>query len=384
MTATLVVHEAQQAGSAKSLTGERLLIRLIDAGQGSSGYYPAATLEAAATDGVFPAGTQMFIDHPGETESQDRPERTLRDLAAVLAEDAYYDAETQALVAEATVFKPWQAELAEKKDAIGVSIRTYAEFDGNVVAKLLETISVDFVTRAGRGGKILEILESGRVVRESLDSSFHMQLDKAVSSLWKEAYVRDYDKEAGLVYIYSWTDEKYYEASFEVDGDNVNVSGVRYEVLPETRYTRVGNTAESEEMEMADAKEVVEAQAAEAARVTALEAEITALKAENDKLKADKADSDKAAREAQSAEILNRVLKESELPDVSQTKIRESAVIGDDFDAVAFEAMLGDEIKRESEYVSAITGAAKVNGFGKESAGTSTTIKSAWGRQITN
>ena len=385
MTATLNVQKVTQEGTAKALTGERLLIRLIDAGQGSSGYYPAETLEAAASEGVFPAGTHMYIDHPGEAESMDRPERTLRDLAAVLAEDAYYDAESQALVAEATVFKPYREVIHEMKDHIGVSIRSWAEYDGNVVVRLIESLSVDFVTHAGRGGKVIQVLESRKTAREGLDSVFHDQLNKSVAAIWEQSYVRDYDKDAGLVYIYSWNDEKYYEASFEVSGDDVNVSGERYEVYPETRYKRVGANAESEEIEVADAKEVAaEAQAAVEARVTALESQITALQAENEQLKAEKAAAVKESNESKGEEILTRVLGESELPEISQTRIRESAEIGDDFDAVKFEDMLNAEIKRESDYVSAITGASKVSGFGKESAGTSTTIKTAWGRQITN
>ena len=135
---------------------------------------------------------------------------------------------------------------------------------------------------------------------------------------------------------------------------------------------------------MADAKELteaVEARTAAEARVVALESEIANLKTENEKLKAEKAEEAKKAAEAQGAEILNRVLGDSELPEVSQAKIREAAVIGDDFNADAFEDMLNAEIKKESEYVSAITGSTKITGFGKESDAPATGFKSAWGRE---
>ena len=144
-----------------------MLCQLITPGTGSSGHYPAETLEAAATDRVFPAGTLLFADHPGEHEAFDRPERSIRDVAGVLVEDARWDG--GALVAEAKTFAPWTSVLAEMKDAIGMSIRASAEVGEAdpatgkpIVKRLVEGISVDFVTKAGRGGAIREVYESAR------------------------------------------------------------------------------------------------------------------------------------------------------------------------------------------------------------------------------
>ena len=386
--AKILTREAVSKGSAKALTGEKLLIRLIDAGQGSSGFYPPETLAAAAESNVFPAGTQMFIDHPGEAEAADRPERTLRDLAAVLDEDAYYDPDTQSLVAEATVFSHWRDTIKEMKDNIGVSIRAWAEYEGTVVAKLIEALSVDFVTQAGRGGKVLEVLESRKPAQEVLADTFNGILQRAVAAKFEDSYVRDYDKEAGLVYIYAYRDEKYYEGTFESTDTSVTLGNDWNEVIPEVKYTRVGGSVESKESKVADAKELTEAveaaKVASEARIVALESENAALKSEVEQLKADKAAETKKANEAQGAEILNRVLAECELPEVSQSKIREAAIIGDDFNADTFEAMLNAEIKKESEYVSAVTGAAKVTGFGKESGAPATGFKSAWGTKFEN
>ena len=151
-----------------SATGGRMLVRLIDAGQGSSGYYPASTLQAAAEAGVFGRGLHLYADHPGEAERLDRPERSIRDIAGVLTEDARYDDDSQALVAEARVFGAWAPIIAEMHDVIGLSIRAAAEVsegehDGaptTIVDRITEAASVDFVTRAGRGGKVLSLLES--------------------------------------------------------------------------------------------------------------------------------------------------------------------------------------------------------------------------------
>lgn len=155
-----------------------MLVQLISAGVGSSGVYSPEVLESAATSGAFGAGTLMFADHPGEAETWDRPERSIRDVAGVLVENARYDTDAQALVAEVRTYSPWTDVLAEMAKDIGVSIRATATVeeaaDGGppVVTAINEGISVDFVTKAGRGGAIREVYESARgrhdlIVRET-------------------------------------------------------------------------------------------------------------------------------------------------------------------------------------------------------------------------
>lgn len=155
-----------ESGAATGGTGSKLKIQIINEGQGSSGFYPADVLEQAATDKVFSAGTLMFADHPTENEDWQRPERSIRDLAGVLATDAVF--ENGALIAEANVFPHWRDQIHGMKDTIGVSIRAGAEvaIEDNgggpvqVIKRLTHAASVDFVTQAGRGGAILEVLES--------------------------------------------------------------------------------------------------------------------------------------------------------------------------------------------------------------------------------
>jgi hypothetical protein len=151
----------------------RFLVELITPGWGSSGYYSPQVLESAAQAEVFPAGLHMYLDHPSASESIERPERSVRDLAAVLTEAARWDG--NALVAEAAVFGPYREVLGQMSEAIGVSIRAAADVTdnaqaegrrGRVVNQLVEGLSADFVTRAGRGGRIVEVLESARTVEE--------------------------------------------------------------------------------------------------------------------------------------------------------------------------------------------------------------------------
>lgn len=149
----------------------RFLIRLIDAGRGSSGVYLPETLKAAAEAKVFKAGTHMRIDHQTAQERADRPEGSVWDTAAVLKEDARWDEASQSLVAEAKVYARFRTMLAEMAPDIGVSIRANAEVEigdyegepARLITKLVEANTVDFVTRAGRGGHVIEVLEAARV-----------------------------------------------------------------------------------------------------------------------------------------------------------------------------------------------------------------------------
>jgi hypothetical protein len=156
-------------------------ITLITPGWGSSGYYSTKTLEQAAKDKAFPAKTQMHIDHMTETARFEAPAGSVATLAAALNEDArwepnWVDPETGVkgrLVAEARVFSHWREPLADMADAIGVSIAAAAETSqgeaegrrGRIIEALVPDVlnRVDFVTVAGRGGRISEVLESAKV-----------------------------------------------------------------------------------------------------------------------------------------------------------------------------------------------------------------------------
>lgn len=165
----------REATTAAAPTGARTEITLITPGWGSSGYYSPAVLEQAAKDKVFPKGTQMHIDHDlsGGVGS-------VSTLAAVLTEDARWepnwvdeDGTKGRLVAPNRVFSHKREMLAEMADVIGTSIAAGAEVSwgeaegqpGKIVEALVpgKTNRVDYVTVAGRGGRISEVLEAYRV-----------------------------------------------------------------------------------------------------------------------------------------------------------------------------------------------------------------------------
>lgn len=152
-------------------TGE---VCIITPGWGTSGYYAADVLKRDAPR-AFPAGTQMFWDHPTADEVQMRPEGSLRNLAGVLTADAAWRDDGwngPGVYAPIKVFGDCKHILNEIAPYIGVSIHAAGEFEeseaegrrGRVITALLprEMNSVDFVTKPGRGGRIRELVESLR------------------------------------------------------------------------------------------------------------------------------------------------------------------------------------------------------------------------------
>ena len=141
-------------------------IKLMSPGRGSSGYYPPETLKKAAEANVFKAGTQMFWNHDTDQEEASRPEGDLNRLAAVTTTNARWDEaghDGPGLYARAKVFSDYADKVKEKGPHIGLSIRAGGDRDESakgpdgkprVITALRNAASVDFVTKAGRDGKI--------------------------------------------------------------------------------------------------------------------------------------------------------------------------------------------------------------------------------------
>lgn len=147
-------------------------IKIIEPGWGQSGYYSEEVLKRDGPK-VYTEGTQMYLDHPTESEKIDRPERSVRDLVGTLATDGRWEAngaDGPGIYADAKVVQPFADSLPELAPMIGISHRTsglveQGEADGQegrIVTEMTKTHSVDFVTKAGAGGKVLELMESVR------------------------------------------------------------------------------------------------------------------------------------------------------------------------------------------------------------------------------
>lgn len=156
------LHESTAAAGTESLGEGKYRIRIIVPGQGSSGIYTAENLAESAP--LFKAGTEMFIDHPTESEEWERPERSIRDYAGVFLEDATVG-EDGALYTVCKVFSGVNDLIKDKWEHIGVSINAWCNepiAETGVVPVFAGVRSVDFVTAPGAGGVIVDLLESIR------------------------------------------------------------------------------------------------------------------------------------------------------------------------------------------------------------------------------
>lgn len=237
-------------------------LRLISPGWGTSGFYSADVLEAAGNDGVFAAGCHCYWDHPSITEQSDRPERSLRDLAAVLETTGTWRTDHPdgpGIYAEARVFGPYRELLAEMAPHIGVSIRAAAQVStgeadgrrGRIVEEIVEAQSVDFVTRPGRGGQVLAILEAHRpALAEAMADDLRQALRTALGDRFPEAdgsyvWVRDFDPDDQFVVFdregKAVDNPGTFRLSFTTDGDGAVTlaDDDPVEVRVQTTYTPV-------------------------------------------------------------------------------------------------------------------------------------------------
>ena len=151
--------EAKKPGEKDDGAG-RYRIRIIAPGRGSTGLYTAPNLAESAP--LFVPGTHMFFDHQTMTEDWERPERSVRDLAGVF-ESAAEIMPDGSLEAGIKVYPSVNGIIRERWADIGVSINGWSveEIGPDGVVPVLAGIqSVDFVTRAGAKGAVLEVLES--------------------------------------------------------------------------------------------------------------------------------------------------------------------------------------------------------------------------------
>lgn len=182
-----------------------MTMRIIAPGWGSSGYYSTSTLKEAASK--FAAGTHMYIDHPGRRDAENRPERSVKDLAATLLEPGKWIEEGSAIgkafagpgvYAKAKVKKHWKGFVKSCMPDIEVSMRGHGKAKigsvggkkGKIIESITDVSSVDFVTRAGAGGKILELLESARAYEDNIEESKGDQMDQEVLTRLQEAETR--------------------------------------------------------------------------------------------------------------------------------------------------------------------------------------------------
>ena len=230
----------------------KVLLVLLTPGQGTSGYYSPEVLEQAAKDKVFPRGTQSHINHDTELERHERPAGDLRNLAAVTLEDAWI--KDGNLVAETRISSAWRDFVEEFQEFIGASINARAEVseDGLNIERILPSPfnRVDFVTVAGRGGRVAEVLESAKAIEtrsiratETTASDVETYLRAAVNDAHRTeddyAWMQDYDDAA----VYFDKQGRTYKQGYTLDGVNVTLQGEPVQVRRRVEYDPVAVTA---------------------------------------------------------------------------------------------------------------------------------------------
>lgn len=249
------VAEAKSDGSYK--------IVVISPGMGSSGWYSQEVLEAAAKAKVWPKGTHVYFDHPTATEDEERPARSVKDLAAVLTEDANWNG--SALVASIKPAGLGKTVLENDtfRSAVGVSVRAAAEGEVGEVAGQPTWIvneifpgtfnSVDLVTHAGRGGMILESARAAQVAEAGeLDSDRRDKFRNAVRDKYAEdgvdVWVEDYDDTT--VYWDRWggDDPGTFSQTYTETDDGVELTGDPVEVRVKRTYVPVNEAERAPEL----------------------------------------------------------------------------------------------------------------------------------------
>lgn len=330
---------------------------------GSSGYYPAAVLERDGPD-VWPAGTQVFLDHPGSNESYDRPERSVRDLAGKIVTTPTY--ENDGLYADIE-FYPHIAPVIEAMWAdVGMSIRASAvveqgEADGQtgpIIQHLADGVSVDVVTKAGAGGKLVALLESARNNQGENSMDPRTQIE---ATLTPDQALVDYD-DAQFVYR-DWKDKKFYRVEYTLDGDKLTPKGEPTEVKAEDLFKAPADPAQKDN---APKPPQAPAQAHESARAVTIARQVTeslqdkngnrevieavnSLAEQNRELADAIAASESRARRAEASQIVAEAFAGVEAPK-GRARLIESAVNRQDFNPDTFKA---EAIEAAAEYTPA-------------------------------
>ena len=174
------------------------MVKIISPGRGSSGWYSKELLQRVAADGIFDRGTLGFINHATKTEEAARPEGDWQKLGYVTTARAYWDDNGKAgpaLYAPIKIFAAHAAEIAEKAQHTGASIRASGTRDDTAIApdgkpgvitSLTHAESIDLVTKAGRDGKLLlESADSQLNEGGDMDATAITKLQEANRSIAK-------------------------------------------------------------------------------------------------------------------------------------------------------------------------------------------------------
>lgn len=233
-------------------------LKIIQPGWGSSGYYSREVLQRDVPK-VFPSGTHMYWNHQTPSEESQRPEGDLRNLAAVLTETPEWRESGvygPGMYAKAKPFGEYRKAIEELAPHIGVSIRAFGSAvkgeaegrKGRIISELSAGRSVDFVTKPGAGGRVLELFESARPgANPALTEEAH---DMADEQKMQEAEARVAAAETKL----AEAEAKLAERDAELSGLKESVSALQAEIAALREKELLGKAREIVDGKLAEAK----------------------------------------------------------------------------------------------------------------------------------
>lgn len=199
-------------------------VRLINTGWGSSGYYSEELLREYGPK-TFVKNTPMYDSHP---DDGDPTRRKTGEIVAKLLEDAYY--RDGALYTKIKVISTWIERVQLFAESMGLSIFASGEgVEGEINGRkglIVEAFntedpftSVDFVSAAGRGGKVLYVSESAKF-EEATANTRRDELYALVGERYPNeyAYVLDFDEKT----VWFEKDQQTYQIGYSVVGDTAN------------------------------------------------------------------------------------------------------------------------------------------------------------------
>lgn len=309
-------------------------VLIITPGWGSSGYYSPEVLERAAPR--YAAGTQMFWDHPTRSDEQERPERSLRDLAATLSEAGHWEANGPrgpGIYSRMKVFPQFAEAVKALAPNIGLSHYAWGpskegEAEGRrgpIIEDITGVRSVDFVTLPGRGGAILEAF------REAAASAPEPNPEQK-------------------------TEEPMTEKTLTL----------------ESLRTEHPDLVEALRREVENSAAVKEAQAQQEKKLAEAEKALAEARAENARLK-------EAQTLVQAKAFVEAKVAPAQIPDLTKARIVEALaaapVLKDGaIDEIAYAAAIEAAVKREAEYLAKVIGTGRVRGMGGDPAGGAATL----------
>lgn len=177
-------------------TGKRRRAKLIASDVwGSSAYYSAEVLERDASTVVIP-GIKMFENHQTYSEEMERPEGDVSKLIGKITSYGMYEPdnpEGPGIYADVEFYDSYVDRINEIGGDIGLSINgvgDYVEGEkdgrfGKIITNLVQIKSVDVVTAAGAGGKLVSIIESAGPMA---GTPIETEGEQAVEALTKEEF----------------------------------------------------------------------------------------------------------------------------------------------------------------------------------------------------